>query len=1336
MAPRSFTQVARLLALAATQLSFAHSLVNNNTHSLAQNNTHHNETHAQNSVSKTSASRLGLHGLDAAAADKPGQDDHTCGPDRPCKNKACCGKSGWCGYSPDFCGTGCQSNCDAKAECGQYASPQGKTCPLNVCCSEFGFCGTTTEFCAPGCQSYCNQPKPPGGSGNDVRTRVIGYWESWNSQHPCGRMGLDEIPVELLTHLNVAFGYISEDFRITNMDGISDDLYRNMGNVKARNPALKISIALGGWTFNDPGPWQNRFSQVVATENSRATFIKNLLGFLSEYGYDGVDFDWEYPGADDRGGTDADPVKYVVLLQELRAAISASGHDYIVTFTAPSSYWYLRHFRVKEMEAYVDWINLMSYDIHGVWDGNNPIGNHILAHTNLTEIDLALDLFWRVGVAPSSIVLGLGFYGRSFTLSDTSCWKPGCLFSGPGAAGECTATAGILSYREIQQVLQKSGATAYLDTDAAAKYVVYDKNSWISFDDAETFELKIQYANKIGLAGLMIWAIDLDDGDLSALEAVTSVKSGVNRKFDLTALGNLFPKELLPPPDADVNYGLMTFGREGQDGYSNPRGHAFGFILVAGEKHVVSSLQNRDGFPEPITFLDCPTDIGSAPDNSTHTARVVCLNEDVKGCFQLLEGGIEGTVLQMPDECGRGSLGRAIAMEASKDQSIPAYILASKQATSEVFDLLFDFDVMLMRRDSEKTSIRIDVTNAADYWDSIDDSPGIQSRDLHERFFAPESLQWKQRFDSANVSYKSDAAIKVKKDIDISYLWHSAKECTVASGNGFIEGLAAYVSGALDISLTYGFSAIINGYGLDTVQQAAGFIGPVGTADLSYGISGVADIDIAQSGMGNPATKVAKKNYLDTHKASARAWPFLSYINFNPYYRLAYTMATYNSTDREYPSPTTFDGSVRSRMVTNYGDVTTYFPPLNDTVEVSPKNLSEISVSDKNILYSSPEHGGVVVLQTILEFGMSAGHTASASYRYYPGDLAHYNKSCIDYSWSDNFWQTTDDSEKLGWSSSSVFELYHHEKTPEDAEVCYAEPDGGKEGYMPGWGYGSGSNIDPTTFVGADNQGSVPLPDVFLDSQINCDKYPAFPATCTYPWDHIENNKWDSIARYWGNSSMSCDNWSTTALQDADERDIGGKMCRAKYNRAPWQINNSSGERVPASFTQLLHSELGNESHLDRLTVFLARPNRMKGAMFSGSRAVAKDKYIGMDVQEQLLAIKDMGMVFTYMNDPKVWDAFCKTYEAMYKHMENYNDWWVNTQESTHGKIPKLQDMFKEYMRVTLRSFSNRAQDEFAWAYSQRAADAGKKPFSAYWATNNSINKKLLKLLPPDQASR
>lgn len=231
--------------------------------------------------------------------------------------------------------------------------------------------------------------------------------------------------------------------------------------------------------------------------------------------------DWEYPGAQDRGGSERDGENYTALLKELREAIDATGRDYIVTFTAPSSYWYLRHFDLKAMEAHVDWINLMSYDLHGIWDSNNPIGNRVLSHTNLTEIDLALNLvsppglfntgcikltkrqFWRVGVEPSNVVLGLGFYGRSFELESPSCWKPGCAFQGPGSPGPCSKSAGILAYHgehnrkvpmsrqvnlmltsllqtEIMDILDKTGGTPYLDESAAARYMVYDGHSWIS----------------------------------------------------------------------------------------------------------------------------------------------------------------------------------------------------------------------------------------------------------------------------------------------------------------------------------------------------------------------------------------------------------------------------------------------------------------------------------------------------------------------------------------------------------------------------------------------------------------------------------------------------------------------------------------------------------------------------------------------------------------------------------------------------------------------------------------------------------------------------------------
>jgi chitinase len=56
----------------------------------------------------------------------------------------------------------------------------------------------------------------------------------------------------------------------------------------------------------------------------------------------------------------------------------------------------------------------MTYDLHGVWDANDPfIGSVVAAHTNLTEIRLTMDLLWRNNINPSQVTLGLGFYGRS-----------------------------------------------------------------------------------------------------------------------------------------------------------------------------------------------------------------------------------------------------------------------------------------------------------------------------------------------------------------------------------------------------------------------------------------------------------------------------------------------------------------------------------------------------------------------------------------------------------------------------------------------------------------------------------------------------------------------------------------------------------------------------------------------------------------------------------------------------------------------------------------------------------------------------------------------------------
>lgn len=68
----------------------------------------------------------------------------------------------------------------------------------------------------------------------------------------------------------------------------------------------------------------------------------------------------EYPGAPDRGGSKEDTDNYVELVKTLRAKFDSSGKTLGITFTAPSSYWYLRWFDLPGMMKYCDWLNFVS----------------------------------------------------------------------------------------------------------------------------------------------------------------------------------------------------------------------------------------------------------------------------------------------------------------------------------------------------------------------------------------------------------------------------------------------------------------------------------------------------------------------------------------------------------------------------------------------------------------------------------------------------------------------------------------------------------------------------------------------------------------------------------------------------------------------------------------------------------------------------------------------------------------------------------------------------------------------------------------------------------------
>lgn len=118
---------------------------------------------------------------------------------------------------------------------------------------------------------------------------------------------------------------------------------------------------------------------------------------------------------------------------------------------------------------------------------------------------------WFNGVPPSKINLGIAYYGRGFTISNKSCVEVGCPYIGGNEGGPCTNTNGVLSLREIQQIVKKKQLTPNLLTDLMVMEVSWD-DQWIGYDNDATIALKNNWADRNCLGGTVAWSMDFNSG--------------------------------------------------------------------------------------------------------------------------------------------------------------------------------------------------------------------------------------------------------------------------------------------------------------------------------------------------------------------------------------------------------------------------------------------------------------------------------------------------------------------------------------------------------------------------------------------------------------------------------------------------------------------------------------------------------------------------------------------------------------------------------------------------------------------------------------------------------
>jgi chitinase len=227
-----------------------------------------------------------------------------------------------------------------------------------------------------------------------------------------------------------------------------------------------VRIVMGVTDHSQSG----NLAAVASDPKLRTKFASRLTEFLVTEGFDGADFDWEYPSAGQASS-------YAALLAEVHSQFSPHNLRLSVA-VSPGKPLSPQGF------AAVDRVHGMLYDDDG-------------RHSTLENAAEHVQELLAAGVSPTQLLLGVPFYGRGYTRY------------GP-------AWSSALSYKTIRE---RYGVNPSQDT-VDGYY----------FNGIETVRRKVEFAKKSGLSGVMVWEIGQDtDDDTSLLSAITQARKDLDR---------------------------------------------------------------------------------------------------------------------------------------------------------------------------------------------------------------------------------------------------------------------------------------------------------------------------------------------------------------------------------------------------------------------------------------------------------------------------------------------------------------------------------------------------------------------------------------------------------------------------------------------------------------------------------------------------------------------------------------------------------------------------------------------------------------------------------------
>ncbi|XP_073944065.1 chitinase 10 isoform X2 [Choristoneura fumiferana] len=380
----------------------------------------------------------------------------------------------------------------------------------------------------------------------EEKYKVVCYYSNWAWYRTgSGKYTPSDIDPSLCTHIVYAFAVLDADTLVikphdTWLD-VENKFYEKV--VSLKNRGVRVLIGLGGW--NDSAG--DKYSRLVNNPSARKKFVIHAVDFIDQFGFDGLDLDWEYPKCwqvECEKGPNSDKQGFANLVKELRSAFNSRG--LLLSAAVSGSKRVIDYaYNVPALSKYLDWIALMTYDYHGQWD--KKTGHVAPMYAREDDDDATFNAnftvhYWvQKGASRSKLVLGLPAYGQSFSLVGHASGL-GAPADAGGEPGEETRARGFLAFYEICERIRVHGWRVSRDPGGRIGPYATREDQWVSFDDDFMVRHKAEYIRAMGLGGGMVWAMDLDD--------FTGQYCGCGKSPLLANINHVLREKIAPPPCA------------------------------------------------------------------------------------------------------------------------------------------------------------------------------------------------------------------------------------------------------------------------------------------------------------------------------------------------------------------------------------------------------------------------------------------------------------------------------------------------------------------------------------------------------------------------------------------------------------------------------------------------------------------------------------------------------------------------------------------------------------------------------------------------------------------